>query len=740
MSRSDRQHCHSQTPNNHAAMSVDPNQSNTIHRGLEFGIANFKAFGPKLQSIKLKPLTLVFGPNSAGKSSLVHSLLWANQVLSSNNPDVRESAIAHGQLDLGGFLQIQHHGDGEGDVVLQLVLPQDQPAKNASEKTMSVTLKYGTAPLLPNLWKYALDFIPETLEKLGRENPRLTDEETCAKLVILFHARWIILRLLKMAKSEDLGLEVEDVGGHKLTQEKCPSIAAIWERHREIAEGLTSTKFDEYEKCVQESDWKALIPTIRELGVSAHQVGNEITAFCAALTQSILLVGGEPIPTKPRLTQFALEKNGKIVLEAKQMEDGLYWLTRLEKKLLPAKCRDWPAPDIFHRFFHLEFEGGLPVRVIFDKKGFEIYRRALSLELENESLPDLITAFLGMIIKGFVRIRFENQFARVEYISPIRTVPARHRSASEARSNPGDSWGRLLLDNSAVEIVNHWLSDDKLKLGYALRVDHLTEVEHAQRVVAEQLEKEFLWIYRNITEGDENHVTETYINSKIGPMGNQMNAELAAAFSRGECDGTIERHHPLAATFTFGCQVREFEDAAELHRVIDKAGVIQRINDALEYKLSTPGNALLRLEDSRTGVKLALQDVGVGISQVLPLLVHCATADNTLILIEQPELHVHPALQAELGDLFIESALKRQNTLVLETHSEHLILRMLRRIRETTAAEEEAVRITPEDVAVLYVKPGPDGSEVIELPVTPDGDFSVPWPDGFFPERAKELF
>jgi predicted ATPase len=113
------------------------------------------------------------------------------------------------------------------------------------------------------------------------------------------------------------------------------------------------------------------------------------------------------------------------------------------------------------------------------------------------------------------------------------------------------------------------------------------------------------------------------------------------------------------------------------------------------------------------------------------------------LLIEQPELHLHPALQAELGDVFIESALgKNKNTFLIETHSEHLILRLLRRIRETTESElEEGDNpLRPEDVAVIYAKPTEKGTELIELRITEDGDFADKWPDGFFAERAKELF
>lgn len=93
----------------------------------------------------------------------------------------------------------------------------------------------------------------------------------------------------------------------------------------------------------------------------------------------------------------------------------------------------------------------------------------------------------------------------------------------------------------------------------------------------------------------------------------------------------------------------------------------------------------LRLHDPECDVWVALQDVGVGTSQVLPIILEAFAQENKLIAIEQPELHLHPALQTKLGDVFIESALgENKNTFLLETHSEHLILRILRRIREST--------------------------------------------------------
>jgi hypothetical protein len=153
----------------------------------------------------------------------------------------------------------------------------------------------------------------------------------------------------------------------------------------------------------------------------------------------------------------------------------------------------------------------------------------------------------------------------------------------------------------------------------------------------------------------------------------------------------------------------------------------------------------LFLMDMRTGTVVTQRDVGVGISQIVPVLVETLANVEQTILIEQPELHIHPALQAELGDLFIESALgSSRNRFILETHSEHLILRLLRRIRQSTekdpAYPQNLPRIGAEDVSVIYAQPTKEGTKLIPLRITPDGDFADKWPNGFFTERETELF
>ena len=103
-----------------------------------------------------------------------------------------------------------------------------------------------------------------------------------------------------------------------------------------------------------------------------------------------------------------------------------------------------------------------------------------------------------------------------------------------------------------------------------------------------------------------------------------------------------------------------------------------------------------------------------------------------------------PALQAALGDVLTDRLSLGPCQHIIETHSENLILRLLRRIRETSAGrhpEGSPLRLKPEQVSLLYFDPQPDGTtKVKRIRISQDGDFIDRWPQGFFGERRRELF
>jgi len=164
--------------------------------------------------------------------------------------------------------------------------------------------------------------------------------------------------------------------------------------------------------------------------------------------------------------------------------------------------------------------------------------------------------------------------------------------------------------------------------------------------------------------------------------------------------------------------------------------------EAIEEIKRLPEKKRIFLRDETNGIEVLPQDVGIGISQVLPVIVVALHSNNGIVAIEQPELHIHPAFQVALGDLFISQVKEQDVCFLLETHSEHLLLRLMRRIRQTAEGElpPAAPELNPDDLAIHYVEQTAEGMQISMIQVDREGDFIDKWPRGFFPERFEELY
>ena len=143
----------------------------------------------------------------------------------------------------------------------------------------------------------------------------------------------------------------------------------------------------------------------------------------------------------------------------------------------------------------------------------------------------------------------------------------------------------------------------------------------------------------------------------------------------------------------------------------------------------------IRVEPYGTTVLLPLTFVGVGVSQVLPVLVVCLLATNSIILLEQPELHLHPAMQLRLADFFIAISRFTDNQLIVETHSEYIISRLRRRI-----VEEEGDGDLMNLVKVIFAKRENGATKYMPIQFTPDGDIEGLTPDGDIEEEPEGFF
>lgn len=153
----------------------------------------------------------------------------------------------------------------------------------------------------------------------------------------------------------------------------------------------------------------------------------------------------------------------------------------------------------------------------------------------------------------------------------------------------------------------------------------------------------------------------------------------------------------------------------------------------------TPTRSRVVLRDESNGAEVSPQDVGVGVSQLIPVIV-AALSKPGIVAIEQPELHIHPAWQVVLGDLFLSQAQEEGARFLLETHSEHLVLRIMRRMRETFSKTipPGAPKAEPKDVAVYYVEIDEGQTIIREMPLNEAGELIKAWPGGFFEEGLRE--
>ena len=135
-----------------------------------------------------------------------------------------------------------------------------------------------------------------------------------------------------------------------------------------------------------------------------------------------------------------------------------------------------------------------------------------------------------------------------------------------------------------------------------------------------------------------------------------------------------------------------------------------------------------------SNLNISQMHIGLGYPIILPFIVQSLIARNKIILTEEPEVHLHPKLEADLAELICESAKNRHNQFIIETHSEDFLLRLLKNIR--------LKKIEPKDISVNYISNeiGKNKGVVVNnIPINAQGGYSTPWKDDLFAERAREF-
>lgn len=581
----------------------------------EIGIENFKVFG-KMQRMPLKPITLLYGPNSSGKSSLIQSLLLFKQTLEESTND-EVALLSRGSLvDLGDYSEFIHKHDDKREFKMSFsfnfawepevysICLKSAPLREDEVMTLEFTfLKDKTQDVMVKSIRLFYLRNPEPL--LVYKNLLLCRRVVSRIMRKLEEYRYLPVHLFRKSmlylESINLNSEFIKANWHYLAQYYRNSA----KRAEENVQWEFSSNLHMLETLYYTINTKSAEESYQwDFSKDLHM-----------------------LETIPAFTDEGIKERNK----------ELRYLEKIQRSFEKNSIED---------FSHIGMPPTSSDRLIKLAKCFPSVSEAGSFIRQSEytqiipvdfilPITDLLSQYLNKII----------------HIGPLRDFPGRaYQFSGNAGADVGKS-GKYMPDilfkrPDIVENVNHWFN--KFEMGYELKVERFK---------------------RNLFA--------------------------------------------------------------------------------------------LTLVDKKNGCEVSPTDVGFGISQLLPIIVQGILPDYSIsgykiICIEQPEIHLHPRLQAELGSFFAncinpsrpmkekgsDDADINGNQFIIETHSEHLILRLLRLIRNTTNGdlEEGEKPLRPEDVAVIYAKPTENGTELMELRISEDGDFIDKWPDGFFTEREKELF
>lgn len=180
--------------------------------------------------------------------------------------------------------------------------------------------------------------------------------------------------------------------------------------------------------------------------------------------------------------------------------------------------------------------------------------------------------------------------------------------------------------------------------------------------------------------------------------------------------------------------ISKFREGDKLHQDVEKWYKKHFDGWALEVD-NTSKKPLIQIMLSKDDISINLVDVGQGMNQALPLVVRANVTDRpeSIIVLEQPELHLHPAAHGDLAELFAKSAKHNDQTFIIETHSENILLRLRKLIVENDFG------FTPDDLIIYWIEDAETrGKELREITVDENGVLND-WPEGVFNESLKEI-
>lgn len=608
-------------------------------------IENFKCIRDRIR-IDLKPITLLFGANSAGKSTIIQAIHYAWEVLGKHNSDPNFTTYGGRTVDLGGFENMVHGHDKSRSISMRFDMDHVRLSEYVDPETIALPRSFSV---------YKSQSVPR------RNMPR------DVSVWLEFRVSWSNVFNAPHVSSYSVGINEEPMAAIRSSEDGRTEVSHInflhpllYDRNACLKKELDSyfsgehTQLNDTVHIFLEAVIKAFRPS---------ESGSDPSAFpetvrSAAESLRNMAEGGIGLPEHfPELSKDDIREIREPILP---------WARAIEKF---AALSFW----LFCReFFGVKtLDGNVNIECPDQEDALPKPVKRLNLRHDNKKAAsykwdfEAVAAVLTQSLAGPCQV-LADALCKFRYVGPVRTrIPRNYvpnRFADERGWADGiAAWDVLHKgDREFVEQVSKWMSE-RLSCGYRLRRRLYKEVDLEDDLIR---------------------------NSDSARIRNMRSRNM-----RSEID-------------------------------------------------KLPTKSQLLLTDEKSGIDVYIPDVGVGITQVLPVVVAVLCEGAEMLAIEQPELHIHPALQVSLGDLFISEIAGNDKIFIIETHSEHLMLRFLRRIRETTDNEvpADAPELRPEQIAVYYAESGENGVSLSQIRIDEDGDFTDRWPRGFFSERVRELY
>lgn len=590
-------------------------------------IENFKGIKGPVR-IELKPITLLFGPNSAGKSTVLHALQYAYEIFCNRNFNPDRTYLGGDQINLGGFTHLVHRRNVGQTISLRLdidLADRDDPFSFENE---TLTTILGESEEYRDLWNGAV-------ERMAEVNSAWVKVDVA----------WSHAEQEAFVKAYEVGVNGESLAALATTSPAArPMVTAFNPTHPLFK----SETFEEERK---------------EIESETHSLNeNRGEDIFWALGAAFLFPQLRPILgtyAGARFIEECVRKEGAdSQVEISCSPSASKLMKNLgDSRLLSSNADITLQSDIG--------DGSLPD-----------WEKVLPLQLPTsedvtETFNQLNVFFLSALIVGPGKA-LANDLQKMRYVGPIRAIPDRNFTPQQ--------------------------SDDPKRMATGLAAwDSLSTVEGLRDRVNKRLKK--MDVAYTIEPRELIHFTEGMLLSRLRELQNDPDA---------------------------------FADSSRLLSIT---------KDIVSHQF--PEKRFV-LHDENNGIDVQLHDVGVGISQMLPVIIEALnTKTGTILEIEQPELHIHPKLQVELADVFIAASQASEMPIFLiETHSEHLMLRFLKRIRETAEGElpPDMPELDPARLAIYYIESTTEGSQLVHIRVSEEGEFIDRWPSGFFEERYEELF